>query len=57
MWVEKNYTICSASPGSIKQGAEQWHSGFDQFWQPVLKLKPECPALSSACGLGTGLHD
>lgn len=42
MWIEKNYTICSASPGSVKQGAEQWRSGFDQFWQPVLKLKPEC---------------
>ena len=54
IWVER---ICSAYPGSVKQSAEQLYGGFDQFWQPVLKLKPESPALSSAAGSGTELYD
>lgn len=45
VWVERNCTNCSAYIGSVKQSAEQLYGEFDQFWQPVLKLKPESPAL------------
>lgn len=57
IWVERNGTICSAYPGSVKQSAEQLYGGFDQLWQPVLKLKPESPGLSSAAGSGTKFYD